>query len=199
MIVVHFLQHHPGCTFSELQSPLCDQFPGLMTPSMALIRVVLDSYGIEEDGRWRLRPEDSPDSRRADLCAMRPLLESLGSRLGYAVISAEGRHHPLLWQEKGRTIYAFYVQASALAARILRQNPYPPERSFLVLPGGRAGLLAYKLRRDPSLEQIMASGWRVLKFRHLRRLADMPSLTREKWKSVLTGDPIEPPEQMRLF
>ncbi len=45
-------------------------------------------------------------------------------------------------------------------------------KSFLILPGGRAGLLAYKLERDPALRS-MAERWRIVKFRHLRRLAGL--------------------------
>jgi len=105
----------------------------------------------------------------------------------------------LLWKEKGKTVYAFTLLVSAGIGRILRENLYPPERSLLVIPGGRAGLLIYKLRRDPTLDRIWQGGWRVLKFRHLRRLAGTPGLTREDWARELSSDPIEPPEQMKMF
>jgi hypothetical protein len=49
------------------------------------------------------------------------------------------------------------------------------------------------------LDQIWQNGWRVLKFRHLRRLAESPGLTRESWARELSGDPIEPLEQMKMF
>jgi hypothetical protein len=70
--------------------------------------------------------------------------------------------------------------------------------SFLILPGGRAGLLAYKLECDPGLRSI-AGHWRILKFRHLRRLAGMNGITRAQFDQEFSSDPIEPPEQMELF
>jgi hypothetical protein len=45
----------------------------------------------------------------------------------------------------------------------------------------------------------VAERWRIVKFRHLRRLAEMTELTRERFEKELSSDPIEPPEQMELF
>jgi hypothetical protein len=82
--------------------------------------------------------------------------------------------------------------------RLLRRNPGSLRNNFLVLPGGRASLLAYKLERDPAL-RALAGQWRILKFRHLRRLAGLAGLTRERFEKEFSGDPIEPPEQMKMF
>jgi hypothetical protein len=59
----------------------------------------------------------------------------------------------------------------------------------VVLPGGRAGLLSYKLKRDPRLEQAF-QGWRVLKFRHLRRLSEWTDLNLNTWNDLLDADPL---------
>jgi hypothetical protein len=122
----------------------------------------------------------------------------LASRLGVTLQRQESPQRLILWQDSSENVYAFYLLASSVAGRILRQNPYPPERSLLVLPGGRAGLLAYKLDRDPAL-RFVAERWRILKFRALRRLSEMTGLTRESFEKELSGDPIETPEQMKLF
>jgi len=60
-----------------------------------------------------------------------------------------------------------------------------------VLPGGRAGLIAEKSRRDPRLRDWLESGVRVIKFRHVRRLATEQALTREQLVSRLAIDPPE--------
>jgi hypothetical protein len=54
------------------------------------------------------------------------------------------------------------------------------------------------LERDPDLRRI-AGHWRILKFRHLRQLAGMNDLTRALFDHEFSADPIEPPEQMKLF
>jgi hypothetical protein len=196
--VVQFLQRNPACTLRELETVLNTNLPGLLTPSMGLIRAVLSSYTDEVNGHWTLRPEDSPAARRADLETAARCLDDVGSRLGYKLERDEKNSRLVHWSEKGQVIYNFTLLASAVVGRILRQNPPPASKSFLILPGGRAGLLAYKLDRDATLRSL-ASRWRILKFRHLRRMAGLSGLTREQFEKDASGDPIEPPEQMKLF
>lgn len=196
---VRYLQKKTSCTLRDLENALNNEFSGLLTPSLGLLRAVLASYAVESDGHWDLRTEDFPAARRADLEAVVFSLATLASRLGYTLQREESPKRIVLWQEDGETSYAFHLLASAAAGRLLRQNEYPPPiNNFLVLPGGRAGLLAYKLDRDPYLAAL-ADHWRIVKFRHLRRLAAMAGLTREHFEKNLSSDPIEPPEQMKLF
>ena len=196
--VVRFLQKHPVCSLRDLEASLYAEFTGLNTPTLGLLRAVLASYAVDKDGRWELRPEDFPSARRADLESAAAALEALAPRLGYATLRRESPQRLLLWQEGGETVFAFYLLASSVTGRILRQKAFAPERSLLVLPGGRAGLLAYKLQRDPSLKQI-ADRWRIVKFRTLRRLAEIRQLGLQQWEKELSSDPLEPPEQMKLF
>ena len=195
---VRFLQRNPACTLRDLESALNTELPGLLTPSLGLIRAVLASYATEADGRWTLRPEDSPTARRLDLESAAQNLATLAARLGYTPQWDEKDLRLVRWLENGLPLYHFHLLASAVAGRLLRQEPAPPEGSFLILPGGRAGLLAYKLERDPGLSSL-AGPWRMLKFRHLRQLAGMNGLTRSQFDQEFAGDPIEPPEQMKMF
>jgi hypothetical protein len=197
--VVQFLQKHPNCTRRELEASLNAEFPGLLTPSLGLVNEILSSYATDVEGRWCLRPEDAIPLRRADLEASGRALETLAARMKYHLVQPESPRRLLLWQEKGKTVYAFFLLASTVVGRLLRENLYPVECCLLVLPGGRAGLLTAKLRRDPALDAIWQGGWRVLKFRHLRRLAEATGLRREAWERGLGSDPIEPPEQMKMF
>jgi hypothetical protein len=198
MAIVRFLQKNPGSELRDLATAVNAELPGLLTPSLGLLRAVLASYAVETDGYLSLRSQDSPSMRHADLETAAQALTTLAMRLGVALQRQETPQRLILWQDSDEMVYAFYLLASAVTGQILRQNPYPPERSLLVLPGGRAGLLAYKLDRDPSLN-LVAERWRIVKFRTLRRLSKMTSLTRERFEKELSGDPIEPPEQMKLF
>jgi hypothetical protein len=195
---VRFLQKKPACTLRELETALNTELPGLLTPSLGLIRAVLASYALETEGHWTLRPEDSPAARLADLETAVQYLAALGSRLGYTLQYEEKNQRMVRWLENGQTVYTFILLVSAVVGRLLRQNPTPTLNSFLIIPGGRAGLLAYKLDRDSTL-RFMAGRWRILKFRHLRRLAGLARLTRESFEKDASTDPIEPPEQMKLF
>jgi len=61
----------------------------------------------------------------------------------------------------------------------------------LVIPGGRAALLAEKARRDPRLAERLRSGLRILKYRHIRRLAEETTLTRG---NLIERMGVDPPE-----
>jgi hypothetical protein len=197
--VVQLLQKNPGCTAREIETALNHSFSGLLTPSWGLLNAVLFSYASKEGELWNLRPEDTPSLRRADLESAGQSLVMLGDRLGFAVQREESPCRIILWKENGEVRFAFHLIASAVVGHILRQNkPSPSSRNFIVLPGGRASLLSYKLDRDPTLA-VLARDWRIFKFRHLRRMAEISSLTLALFEKNLSADPIEPPEQMKLF
>ena len=195
--VVTFLQKHPASTLLELERGIYPDFPGLLTPSKALVGAVLESYGVEDAGRWRLRDEDSASQRRAELEQMTKLIETIGERLGYA--TEQLGKNACSWKEKKKTVRVFYLVVSAVTGRILVENQYPLEKCLLVLPGGRAGLLAYKEKRDPKLRQRL-DGWNIVKFRLMRALADIPVLNRRTFDEQLISDPVEQTQgQMMMF
>jgi len=191
MAVVRYLRSNPNCVPSELSAELHRQFPGLLTPPLALVGAALASYALREEGRagsLRLRDEDSPSARRAEMGDLQTLLEEMGKRLDYHVLRQEGGL--VIWESELDTATVFFVQASAVTERVLRSSKYPPGKTVLVIPGGRAGLMAYKLRRDPYLNERL-HGWRYLKFRHLRQMGEAALLSRDTWEEQLTNDPIE--------
>lgn len=195
--VVVFLQKNPGCTLLDLERGLYPQFPPLMAPPRALVQAVLDSYAWQQGGGWQLRPEDRAAARRAELSRMVALLRSIGERLEYAV--EQPAETVLLWLEAGQPARMFYLLASALVGKVLAENRYAVEKCLLVIPGGRAGLLAYKQARDPTLRRAL-SGWRIVKFRLLRALAEIPILNRQTFEEQIASDPIEQAQgQMMMF
>jgi hypothetical protein len=185
--IVTFLQKNPNSIYLEIEDDLYPRFPGLLTPSKAMIYAVLQSYAERTGAAWSLRPEDVATARRSELNNITSMLEMIGTRLGY-VTSKEDRN--ALWQEDGQTAYAFHVLASALVGRAIHEMTYPPEKTILILPGGRAALAAYKAQRDPALAARMKK-IRVVKYRLLRTLVEVPVLTRETFEEQMARDPLE--------
>jgi hypothetical protein len=194
--VVRLIQRNPGFDLGMLEKEVNRQFQGVLTPPIAMIDAILKSYAASESG-LRLRDEDNPAARRFDLEAMRGLLEIVAVRVGYE-IDRRGENL-MLWKDGTEVVYAFHLSASALIGSIARDNSFPPDRTVVVIPGGRASLVAYKLKRDPGL-RTRTAGWRFIKFRHLRQIAELPLLTRETWEEQLNMDPIEQDSgQMMMF
>ena len=194
--VVTFLQKNPNSLYLDIEHDLYPRFPGLLTPSKAMIFSVLNSYAERDGATWTLRAEDLASARRNELNIITAMIEAIGKRLGYSTRKQDKNH---LWEEQGQIERAFYVLASALISRALSETPYPPERSVIVIPGGRAGLAAYKAHRDPALAARMKS-YRVVKYRLLRTLAEVPVLTRETFEEQIASDPLEKSKsQMMMF
>jgi hypothetical protein len=205
--LVRFLQNHSGCTLMELDNNLCEAFPGLFTPDLELIQVCLDSYGEQQpanSGNWRLRITDTPAARHGDLEAGGALISRLGTQLGFIVseqpdpgtigMGTAATKTATIWSDKsGQTRYIIYILASALLGEVVFQRDLDetPEASrIIILPGSRANLVAYKLINNPQLKQELENGWHIIKYRHLRRLAESPFLTPDIFREQLNKDPI---------
>jgi hypothetical protein len=96
----------------------------------------------------------------------------------------------MVWrQEDGEVLYWFSVIATSAISEVVFDSALPPAvHHVIVLPGGRASLLSFKLRHDLRLTE-GTEGWHFLKFRHLRQLAERTDLTAGLWASLLDGDP----------
>jgi hypothetical protein len=207
--ITNYLQKASVCEYSALDSYLCANFPGLLTPDPGYIIHCLYSYGEEEpsgSGRWKIRPQDQPDARRAEIETTEKMLSNLADRLGFVIhrnpapgdpASQTGSRTVSIWQDSSnRPCYAFSIISSAVIGEIVRLKgalaPKPQQgfRHVIVLPGGRANLVAYKLSKDARLKKEIEQGWIFLKYRHLRRLIENPLLTPENLVEQLDLDPL---------
>jgi len=196
MAIVTFLQKNPDSIYLEIENDLYPRFPGLLTPSKAMIYAVLGSYAEKNSAAWKLRAEDVASARRNELNTINALIEVIGRRLNFTT-RVDGKN--LVWEENGEIRYAFYVLASALIGRAMLETPQPPEQTIIVIPGGRAGLIAYKSQRDPALAADMKK-YRLVKYRLLRSLLEVPVLTRETFEEQVTSDPLEKSQsQLMMF
>ncbi len=193
MAIVSYLQKNPNALYLEIEADLNPRFKGLLTPSKGLIYAILNSYAEKASGSWKLRAEDVSSARRDELKTMYSLIETIGGRLGYVTRREDKTLH---WEENGISTRTFYVLASALLTRALL-NSAP--NTVIVIPGGRAALAAYKQERDPSLAAQMKKH-RLVKYRLLRSLLDLPILTRETFEEQIASDPVEKSAgQMMMF
>lgn len=192
------LLSRPEWTTPDLLWEIYASFTGPLTPDLSLVIACVESYGRFEDGVWRLREEDKPDRRAEELRTLREELKTLGQRLGFRV--GEGKGRDIRWREGRRDVYLFILSSTAALGRYLLHGPQIPEGAHpcLVFPGGRAELLARKLRRDPRLARAAAEkGWHFIKFRHLRRLI-AEGLDRRLFETMLGLDPIVEREGVQI-
>ncbi len=189
-----------------------DAFPGWQTPDAALIAACLASYSQADGEQLHLRAEDHPQQRSDDLAGILHLLVNLGQRLGYEVWLASEAAQGIwpsspanvVWHTQGEPAFAFAVvaQASLHPWLLMPSETLAACPRYVALPGGRAGLLDFKLRRCPLWRTRLAwTGWEFVKYRHLRDLASQPGLNMAAFRARIGLDPIVtlPGQQLALF
>ncbi len=199
MEMVRFLLEHPDCSAEAVDTALCAAFPGPLTPETALVHVCLESYAEQSSQGWRVRPQDQPGARRQELGEMATLVARLGQRLGFEVQQVSSEPPVFDWVGRAQR-WQVHISASAVLGKYIRPDQPPPGKGLLVLPGGRANLVAYKMRHNPVLEDAAKANWVMVKYRHLRELSEHPLLTVENLEEQLSLDPltfVEP--QLRLL
>ncbi len=183
------LRSNDGITAVEIDTRLCEQLPGLLTPDRRLLMATLRSYAEldPEERLWRLREEDQPESRKADVEEMLRLLASLGAQLGYDVSGTD----TIEWREASdSSSLSFRVDESAKLGSVMRGHARSSaEIEAIVIPGGRGALVAEKARRDIRLQAWLDSGLHIIKYRHVRRLSEDTTLNRDNIFERLALDP----------
>lgn len=201
-LVWELLARQPAWSLEKLVNAVCAHFSGPLTPDLALVLACINSYSVREDETIRLRPEDEPLRRAVERKTIRDDLVTLGKRMGFEVKQQGG--WDARWLEEGQDAYVFDITTTVALGRHLltRRAADGGAQRCLVVPGGRAGLVSFKLQRDPRLARAVAGdGWQFIKFRHLRRLLTEEELDRHALKTVLGLDPIVEQEaaQIPLF
>jgi hypothetical protein len=185
LAVLKLLREQDQLSLDELFVSICRLFPGLLTPDTRFMMHCLRSYAEEDvgGGIWRLRDEDRLEARGRDRLQVYSLLVEMGRRLGYEVIE-DG---DLQWRyDPEGTQYRFHVQENATIGKAFLEGD--PPMTF-VIPGSRASIAMAKARRDPRLAEWLRGGPRILKYRHVRRLAAETTLSRENLFQRLVIDP----------
>ncbi|MBN2394168.1 MAG: hypothetical protein JXR84_25775 [Anaerolineae bacterium] len=170
--VLRLLQSQEAWTHATLESAVYAQYCDELSPEPVLVATCIAAYtDADAQDILRLRAEDMPAARGGETRQMRGLLRQLGERLHFDVSQDEAGN--IVWADAGTPLYLFRcTTTAALGPHLLSAQLPTPARRHLVLPGGRAALVALKLKRDPRLQQaVERDHWVFIKFRHLRRMA----------------------------
>jgi len=173
--VIDRLTAQPTWQRSALIREVYRRFSGVLSPELALVEACLDAYTEVKEpiqtGKVTIRAEDDPQKRKREIQTLKDTLTVLGKRLGYRIsLTTLG---DVLWIREGGPNYRFRCIATAILTPHLSNPPAADTgQPCLVLPGGRAALVHFKLNRDPRLGQwLKLHRWQFIKFRHLRRMA----------------------------
>jgi hypothetical protein len=201
-VAYEVLQGALALTEADFSLTVHARFPAVLTPDATLVAACLRAYGREPTpGYWQLRTEDLPDARQAERQAMVQHLLALGQKLGYRATAWDPFDVAWFHGDQARAAFvvnwrAAVVDALALSDAAAGANPY------LVIPGGRAELVSYKLAHHPLWQQTVEErGWRFIKYRHVRQLVDQEEVNEYTLRTIVGLDPIVEQEgaQIPLF
>lgn len=193
MEIVNYLIKHPEAAYNDIQNHLLMSFPGMLTPSKALILHCLDSYAEEvtdlsaETVKWQLHSRELPANRRSDIQVMQRLLYKFGQQFDLDVRG----ENPIFWSNKvTHHQFSFHIMASSIISKVLLEAPQENRQRYIVIPGSRSRLLSYKLDKNPQLRRSVENGaWKFIKFRHLHFLSQKTSLVLDSWLDLINLDP----------
>lgn len=189
--LLNALQNQPLLSTKDALAAVNLKLPGLQNVEMELIEAILESYAdpTPDYKAWSLRLSETNREREKDLKSIFALIESLASRLR---VAREIKTDSIVWLgQDGLPEFSFFPIITTEFSDLLIRHQDSPGRKMIVLPGSRANLAAFKLRRDPHLQLLKTEKWSIVKFRQLRNLSDNPLLTRELFASQIAGDPPE--------
>lgn len=179
--------------------------PADLPPDRPWIDALIQSYCHPTDDGLALRLQDDPGRRRKELAALTGALVQVGLALGFEAADwSQDDLRVVEWLQGGRRRASFLLTATtALTPRLWRsREPLPGLQRFLVLPGGRAGLVQWRADHQPLWASAVASGgWTFVKFRHLRERLRAEEDDPARWLAHLSLDPITAAhgEQMQLL
>jgi hypothetical protein len=196
--VIRILLRRPGISLREADIIICKQFPGWLTPDRGWLEACLESYGEKgNNGGWKLREAETPANRRQDILRVGDQLTRLSRKME---LTTSGEN-PWEWQDQnGQIQIRFFGLASSMIARFVLTEPAEDAyQKVLILPGSRSRLLLHKLHQDYRLQE-KVEGWHILKFRHLKALAERTEMTIGLFTSSLETDLVsKDDEQERMI
>ena len=189
--ILNALQNQPLLSMKDALAAVNLKLPGLQNVEMEMVQAILESYAdpTPDYKAWSLRDFETTREREKDLRTIFELIESLANRLH---MGCEIKTDSIVWLgDNGLPEFSFFPIITSEFSELFVRYQDLPGMKLIVLPGSRANLTAFKLRRDPHLQSLKTANWIIVKYRQLRNLGDNPLLNRELFASQITGDPPE--------
>jgi hypothetical protein len=197
--IVNWLQQETQISESLLHERAYQRFPGYLTPPEDLLQQCLDSYAALDPitQTWTIKPHEYAAARQENINEMKDTVE----KIAYKFNVVQGVDYPITWHTNKSTdnpIYRVYIASSAVIDRDALTSVPENCQTIFLLPGSRAGLLKFKIDRDPWLRQQLGPGFHYVKFRTLRSLAARTDLSLEIFKVLIDSDPLSLEESTQL-
>ena len=197
--IINLLIRGKSIPRNEIDTFLFQKFRGLFTPAKEIVSAILHSYAenpTDRQDEWRLKGNESPQTRREDIQQAMNLLLEIASRLK---INTQG-DNPLIWlDQNGVPSHLFYITTSSIFSPFQSaQQVQTVKNKIIVFPGSRSDLISFRMREDLHFFEVYANNWHFLKFRQLNKIAEQNSLSMSLFDSLVDLDPPDAEDATQL-
>ena len=201
--IYHLLQHVNEISSSSIDRMMCLKYSGHLTPSRELVDVTIDAYTQKVDGQQgmvKLRKNELKQEREKDIQEIKAHILKTGMRLGYMISQKDSFSWINPESQEIEVIFFFTTQAD-LSETLLSNAEHEDIQRVVIYPGSRSALVYHRLQHDYRLAEALKEGWHLVKYRHIRRLAERELITRDSWRDLLDRDPpmLDAPDQLQIL
>jgi len=197
------LEHSNEISYPSIDRLMCLHFKGHLTPGQELIHAIIEAYAEKvEQARdvYQFPKRESIKNRENDIREITEIIENIGKKMDF-ITTHDGA---ITWSDPKtkEVMYTFIVTLTTnLSNSLLAPSSHEYAQHVLVYPGSRAALMHQRLQQDFRLSEALHNEWHLVKFRHIRRLAERELITLETWKELIDRDPPmrEAPVQLQII
>ena len=202
--LINHLSEKQGQSFLQIDEAMCKTTAGLSPPDTELIFECLRSYctkDMADSNHYSISDKEHPHLRVNDIQEISNLLLSIGSRLGYKIKQGKGERLTIHWLSGvNQKEYIFHISSTGLLGKFLELKIMDNQKPYLVIPGSRANLIAFKLKQNPYFNHIVEENWGFIKYRLVRQLAEKRNISSDNIEELFNLDPITySTPQIRMF
>ena len=190
-------------SFRSIDRLVCLHFKGHLTPRRELIHTITRAYAEKSDQAedlYHFPESESINARENDIREITGNIEDIGKRMDFIIT----RNDSITWSDSKthEVLYEFIVTLTTdLSNTLLASSSHETAQHVLVYPGSRAPLVYQRIQQDFRLSEALRDNWHLVKFRHIRRLAERELITIDTWEDLIDRDPPmrEAPAQLQII
>lgn len=204
--IYNLLKEESSFKYESMEKRVLNQFPGILSPAREYIKLCLFSYATDNKNssdRWSIKVQDKPENRDKEVSRFVRFLQTKDDLISFVVRSipnTNGNNVIFIYRENN-PIGLIFIKYTANITDVLTQFQELSVPRYVIIPGSRANLVAYKSQTNPAIDALINQKQvTFIKFRQFRRLFAKSQITMDDLHEIALLDPITyDRNQMRLF
>jgi hypothetical protein len=194
--LIRTLLKNQEMTTADFVTAMWYEFPQNIDLSEEYLGLLLNSYAsLSTNSIWWIKANELPVERSNDIYNLQNNLVQIAQNGGFG---SRGKT-PIVWEGINFEKQFFLGASAAISSKVYAQQENYSEK-YIGIPGSRADLFLYKLKRNPYLENLLSNNWKVVKFRTIQQMHSMGKISLTQFDEIIMADQLENNDpQLRLI